>query len=121
VRFDRYGIARSARSIRVCARQRDTEGVDPFKHPRAGGTVSGVARAGVVQARRNRRASGFVRKQRDREFEGLIQGYDAMFKHVLIATDGSELATRALMTGLSLARSLGAKATVVTVTEPRTT
>ena len=43
-----------------------------------------------------------------------------MFKHVLIATDGSELATRALMTGLSLAESLGARATVVTVTEPRT-
>jgi nucleotide-binding universal stress UspA family protein len=48
------------------------------------------------------------------------RGYDAMFKHVLIATDGSELATRALMTGLSLAESLGARATVVTVTEPRT-
>jgi nucleotide-binding universal stress UspA family protein len=43
-----------------------------------------------------------------------------MFKHVLIATDGSERATRALTTGLSLAKSLGAKATVVTVTEPRT-
>ena len=43
-----------------------------------------------------------------------------MFKHLLIATDGSELATRALASGLSLAKALGAKATIVTVTEPRT-
>ena len=43
-----------------------------------------------------------------------------MFKHALIATDGSELSTRALATGLSLAKALEAKATIVTVTEPRT-
>ena len=43
-----------------------------------------------------------------------------MFKHALIATDGSELSTRALATGLSLAKALDAKATIVTVTEPRT-
>ena len=33
-----------------------------------------------------------------------------MFKHALIATDGSELSTRALATGLSLAKALEAKA-----------
>ena len=43
-----------------------------------------------------------------------------MFKHALIATDGSELSTRALATGLSLAKALKAKATIITVTEPRT-
>ncbi len=43
-----------------------------------------------------------------------------MFKHLLIATDGSELAGKALVQGLSLAKSVGAKVTVVTVTEPWT-
>lgn len=41
-----------------------------------------------------------------------------MFKHLLIATDGSELSKNAVGQGLSLAKSLGAKATAVTVTEP---
>ena len=41
-----------------------------------------------------------------------------MFKHLLIATDGSELSNKAVGQGLSLAESLGAKVTVVTVTEP---
>jgi len=43
-----------------------------------------------------------------------------MFKHMLIATDGSELAAKDVTTGLELAKSLGAIVTVVTVTEPRT-
>ncbi len=41
-----------------------------------------------------------------------------MYKHILIATDGSELAQKAVLQGLELARQLGAKATAVTVTEP---
>jgi nucleotide-binding universal stress UspA family protein len=41
-----------------------------------------------------------------------------MFKHILIATDGSELARKASDAGLELARSLGARVTVVKVTEP---
>ncbi len=41
-----------------------------------------------------------------------------MIKHLLIATDGSELADKALVYGLELARALQAQATVVTVTEP---
>jgi nucleotide-binding universal stress UspA family protein len=41
-----------------------------------------------------------------------------MYKHLLIATDGSELAQKAVQEGLKLAQSLKAKATVVTVTEP---
>ena len=44
----------------------------------------------------------------------------AMFKHILIATDGSELAAKAVTTGLELAKALGAKVTFVSVTEPRT-
>ena len=43
-----------------------------------------------------------------------------MYKHILIATDGSELAEKAVKTGLSLAKTLGAKATAVTVSEPWT-
>jgi nucleotide-binding universal stress UspA family protein len=41
-----------------------------------------------------------------------------MFKHILIATDGSELADKAVVQGLALAKALNAKATAVTVTEP---
>lgn len=41
-----------------------------------------------------------------------------MYKHILIATDGSELATKGVEHGLALAKPLGAKVTVLTVTEP---
>jgi nucleotide-binding universal stress UspA family protein len=41
-----------------------------------------------------------------------------MYKHVLIATDGSGLAQKAESTGLTLAKALNAQATAVTVTEP---
>jgi nucleotide-binding universal stress UspA family protein len=43
-----------------------------------------------------------------------------MFTHILIATDGSELAGRAVWTGLDLANSLKAKVTFIVVTEPQT-
>ena len=43
-----------------------------------------------------------------------------MYKHILIATDGSELASKAVGQGLALARALDAKALVITVTEPWT-
>jgi nucleotide-binding universal stress UspA family protein len=38
-----------------------------------------------------------------------------MYRHILIPTDGSELAHRAVSHGLSLAKSVGAKITVLTV------
>ncbi len=41
-----------------------------------------------------------------------------MFKHILIASDGSELANRAEAQGLELAKLLKAKVLAVTVTEP---
>ena len=41
-----------------------------------------------------------------------------MYKHILIATDGSELATKALEHGLALAKRDNSQTTVVTVTEP---
>lgn len=41
-----------------------------------------------------------------------------MYKHILIATDGSELAQKGLGHGLALAKSLGSKVTIITVTEP---
>lgn len=40
-----------------------------------------------------------------------------MYKHILISTDGSEVAQKGVDHGLSLAKSLGAKVTIVTVTE----
>jgi nucleotide-binding universal stress UspA family protein len=41
-----------------------------------------------------------------------------MYKRILIATDGSELANKAVKQGLELAKSLDATVTVVTVTDP---
>ena len=41
-----------------------------------------------------------------------------MYKHLLIAIDGSELAQAALHQGVALARELGARVTIVTVSEP---
>jgi nucleotide-binding universal stress UspA family protein len=43
-----------------------------------------------------------------------------MYKHILLATDGSELAQHAVAHGLALAKQVGAKATIVTVTQPWT-
>jgi nucleotide-binding universal stress UspA family protein len=43
-----------------------------------------------------------------------------MYARILIATDGSELADRALDHGLQLAKLAGSEVTVVTVTEPAT-
>ena len=44
-----------------------------------------------------------------------------MFKHILIAIDGSDLAERAAAQGLELAKLLGASVTAVMVTEPWST
>lgn len=41
-----------------------------------------------------------------------------MYRHILIATDGSERAAKGVEHGVALARQLQAKATVLTVSEP---
>lgn len=41
-----------------------------------------------------------------------------MYRHLLIATDGSELAQKAVIEGLALAKELNATVTAVTVSEP---
>ena len=41
-----------------------------------------------------------------------------MFSNILIATDGSELAAKAVEQGILFAKEIGAKITAVTVTEP---
>ena len=43
---------------------------------------------------------------------------DAVYTHILISTDGSALAQRGVDHGLSLAKALGSKVTIITVTEP---
>ena len=43
-----------------------------------------------------------------------------MYAHILIATDGSDLAQRAVEQGLTLAKVLGSTVTAVTLTEPWT-
>lgn len=44
-----------------------------------------------------------------------------MYKHLLIATDGSDLALKAVEQGLALAKALNAKVTAIIVTESWTT
>ena len=41
-----------------------------------------------------------------------------MYRHILIPTDGSELAERGVAHGLALAKSVGAKVFVINVVEP---
>jgi nucleotide-binding universal stress UspA family protein len=41
-----------------------------------------------------------------------------LFKNILVATDGSDLAAKAVEQGILLAKAVGAKITAVTVTEP---
>ena len=41
-----------------------------------------------------------------------------MFKHILIPTDGSDLAAKAVEQGVLFAKEIGAKITALTVTEP---
>jgi nucleotide-binding universal stress UspA family protein len=41
-----------------------------------------------------------------------------MYKNILIPTDGSDLATKAVGQGVRFAKEIGAKVTAVTVTEP---
>ena len=41
-----------------------------------------------------------------------------MYRHILIPTDGSDLAQRGVAHGLALAKSLGAKVSVIFVVEP---
>jgi nucleotide-binding universal stress UspA family protein len=41
-----------------------------------------------------------------------------MYRHILIPTDGSELAEHGVTNGLSLAKSVGARVTVIIVEEP---
>lgn len=43
-----------------------------------------------------------------------------MYKTILIATDGSELANKAIDQGLGLAKALGSKVIILTATEPWT-
>lgn len=41
-----------------------------------------------------------------------------MYKHILISTDGSDLAQKGVAHGLALAKAIGSKVSVVTVSQP---
>ena len=41
-----------------------------------------------------------------------------MFRHILIPTDGTDLSRKAVIYGMQLARSIGARVTAITLTEP---
>jgi nucleotide-binding universal stress UspA family protein len=41
-----------------------------------------------------------------------------VFKNILVATDGSDLAAKAVEQGIRFAKEIGAKITAVTITEP---
>lgn len=41
-----------------------------------------------------------------------------IYRHILIATDGSKISEKAVRQGLALAKAVGAQATIITVTEP---
>ncbi|HEY9235941.1 MULTISPECIES: universal stress protein [Phenylobacterium] len=41
-----------------------------------------------------------------------------MYKHILISTDGSDVAQKGVDQGLDLAKAIGARVTLITVTEP---
>jgi nucleotide-binding universal stress UspA family protein len=41
-----------------------------------------------------------------------------MYRHLLIATDGSELANKSVEQGLNIAKAFNSKVTIVTATEP---
>jgi nucleotide-binding universal stress UspA family protein len=41
-----------------------------------------------------------------------------MYTHILLSTDGSDVARKGIRHGIALAKALNAKATVITVTEP---
>src|SRR5262249_32209557 len=63
----------------------------------------------------------FVADQRPYGEESGLKGSDqgdAMYTHILIPTDGSELAGRAVQHGVALAKRIGAKVTILTVLPP---
>jgi nucleotide-binding universal stress UspA family protein len=60
-----------------------------------------------------------VKVAMSRAWHGLLEQYGSIlvYKHLLIATDGSELAQKAVEQGLALAKALNAKVTAVNVSE----
>lgn len=57
-------------------------------------------------------------KNRHRSLHAKRKGVRAAYEHILIPTDGSDFARKAIRPGIALAKSLGAKVTGMTVTVP---
>src|SRR5262249_44319119 len=76
------------------------------------------ARLGVITQDLRARSVGWAPRLL-RSFFAIRQGRRCvMYKHLLIPTDGSELSSRDEAAGLTLAKTLGAKVTALTVTPP---
>ena len=69
----------------------------------------------MVDSRRIDLGQSFAEQMASNFLTGM--GRKQMYKNILIATDGSELSSRALAHGLTLAKELKARVTVVNVTE----
>jgi len=59
-----------------------------------------------------------MRVERVENLFGNRQEVEAMYKHILIPTDGSELSDKAIRHGVALAKAVDAKVTGITVTTP---
>ena len=59
-----------------------------------------------------------MRVERVENLFGNRQEVEAIYKHILIPTDGSELSDKAIRHGVALAKAVNAKVTGITVTTP---
>jgi nucleotide-binding universal stress UspA family protein len=59
-----------------------------------------------------------MRVERVENLFGNRQEVEAMYTHILIPTDGSELSNNAIRYGVALAKAVNAKVTGITVTTP---
>jgi nucleotide-binding universal stress UspA family protein len=80
-----------------------------------------VGNVGVSLARRMRYAPKFSDADESESLRNnvaCLSTDEAMYRNILIATDGSALSDKSVSTGVALAKHLGAAVTVVHVTEP---
>src|SRR5262249_54509918 len=125
------GIALNGAYVRLCRAGRidlGRQSIDPRALPSgAGRDVAALVskdRCLLPSSKRWWRRSATLgsRYESDPDADLRVEGVQAkeaiMYTHILISTDGSEVARKGVDHGLSLAKGLGAKVTIVMVTEP---